>query len=46
MMKEELTTHNEEGDVVGCPRNEEETSGVIEAGASTCNCQYLDILRG
>jgi hypothetical protein len=29
MMKEELTTHDVEGDVVGCPSKEEETGGVI-----------------
>jgi len=46
MMKEELTAHDEEGDVMGCPSKEEEASGVIEAGASTCNCQYLSFGRG
>ena len=33
VVEEELATHDEEGDIVGCPKQEEETCAVVEAGA-------------
>lgn len=37
MMKEELATHEVEGEVVGCPGKEEEARAVVEARASSCH---------
>lgn len=34
VVKEELTAHDEEGDVVSCPGEEEETGAVVETRAS------------
>lgn len=34
-MKEELTTHDIKGEVMGSPGKEEEARGVVQAGART-----------
>ena len=36
VVKEELTAHEVEGEVVGCPAEEEETCAVIETEAGSC----------
>lgn len=36
MVKEKLATHDEEGNVVSSPGEEEETSAVVQARASAC----------
>lgn len=36
MVQEELAAHDEEGDVVSGPGQEEESGAVVQAGASTC----------
>jgi hypothetical protein len=36
MVQEELATHDVEGEVVGCPGNEEESGGVVKAGSRAC----------
>lgn len=41
MVKEELTTHDEEGNVVGSPGEEEETGAVVETRASACESVSL-----
>lgn len=37
MVEEELASHDEEGDVVGGPEEEEETGRVVEAGPGAWN---------
>ena len=37
VVEEELSAHEVEGEVVGCPAEEEEAGGVVEAGACSCN---------
>ena len=36
VVEEELAAHYEEGNVVGCPEEEEEACAVVEAGAGAC----------
>ena len=41
-MQEELTTHDVEGNVMGCPGEEEEARGVVKAGACAWDrCEFV-----
>lgn len=41
VVEEELAAHDVEGDVVGCPGQEEEACAVVEAGA----CAWMLLVR-
>lgn len=45
VVKEELTAHDEEGDVVSCPGEEEETGAVVETRASAWESVSLEFKR-